>query len=93
MFTLNPTSKINHPVIVVPMLAPIITPADCLNDRSPAFTKLTVITVVTEEDWTIDVIPKPLATPLQLLEVMALSICLSLDPADLCRPSLMSFMP
>ena len=39
-----------HAVTVVPILAPIITPIDWESVRSPAFTKLTTITVVAEED-------------------------------------------
>ena len=36
-------------VTVVPMLAPIITPIDCLRDIIPEFTKPTTITVVADE--------------------------------------------
>ena len=37
-------------VIVVPILAPRITPTDCLSVMIPAFTKPTTITVVADED-------------------------------------------
>ena len=42
--------KTNQPVIVVPILAPIMTPEDSNNVSKPAFTKLTVMTVVALED-------------------------------------------
>ena len=48
--TLKPNAEIIHAVTVVPILAPIITPMDWDKVNSPAFTKLTTITVVAEED-------------------------------------------
>ena len=48
--TLNPKTEMSQAVTVVPTLAPIITPMDCPRVSSPAFTKLTTITVVAEED-------------------------------------------
>ncbi len=39
-----------HPVKVVPRFAPMITPIDSIKVRSWAFTKLTTITVVADED-------------------------------------------
>ena len=48
--TLNPRAEIIQAVTVVPMLAPIMTPIDCVRVRSPALTKLTTITVVADED-------------------------------------------
>ena len=50
MSTLKPSNEMIHAVTVVPMLAPIITPAACSNVRRPAFTKLTTMTLVAEED-------------------------------------------
>ena len=47
---LKPKKATIQAVMVVPMLAPMITPIACTNVRSPAFTKLTTITVVAEED-------------------------------------------
>ena len=79
--------------MVVPMFAPIITPADWRRVIKPAFTKLTVITVVTEEDWTIEVIPNPVKTPLTLFDVMEPSIDRNRLPAACCKPSLISFIP
>ena len=51
-------------VTVVPMLAPIITLMDSASVSNPAFTKLTTITVVAEEDWIRAVINTPVRTPL-----------------------------
>ena len=70
-----------HPVMVVPIFAPIITPADSTSERRPAFTKLTVITVVAEDDCNIPVIKKPVKTPVNLLLVIAPSTFLMLPPA------------
>ena len=49
--TLNPKIEMIQAVTVVPMLAPIITLMDSASVSNPAFTKLTTITVVAEEDW------------------------------------------
>ena len=48
--TLKPRAEIIQAVTVVPILAPIITPIDCAKSNNPAFTKLTTMTVVAEED-------------------------------------------
>jgi hypothetical protein len=58
----------------------MITPIACPRDSSPALTKLTTITVVADEDWMIDVIPSPVITPLNGLEVIADRKLLSLSP-------------
>ena len=50
MSTLKPSAEISHAVTVVPMLAPIMTPIDWVSVNNPAFTKLTTITVVADED-------------------------------------------
>ena len=46
-------------VTVVPILAPIMTLIDSASVSNPAFTKLTTITVVAEEDWIRAVINTP----------------------------------
>lgn len=46
----NPKKAIIQAVRVVPMFAPMITPIDCAKLSNPAFTKLTTITVVADED-------------------------------------------
>ena len=63
IFILKPSVDTSHAVMVVPILAPIIIPADCNKLNRPALTKLTVITVVAEEDCTSAVIMKPESTP------------------------------
>ena len=47
---LKPISDTIHAVTVVPILAPIITEIDSANVNNPAFTKLTTITVVADDD-------------------------------------------
>ena len=93
MSALNPNHETIQAVTVVPMLAPIITPMACVNVRSPAFTKLTTMTVVADEDCMIDVIPKPVRTPLKGFEVIADKKPLNLSPAAFCNPELIKFIP
>ena len=47
---LKPMRETSQAVIVVPILAPIMTEIDSARVSSPAFTKLTTITVVADED-------------------------------------------
>ena len=93
MSALNPNHDTIQAVTVVPMLAPIMTPIACVRVRSPALTKLTTITVVAEDDWIIDVIPKPVITPLKGFDVMADKNPLNLSPAAFCSPELIRFIP
>lgn len=51
ILTENP-SEVTHAVSVVPILAPIMTPTALPKDSKPAFTKLTTMIVVADEDWT-----------------------------------------
>ena len=51
-------------VMVVPMLAPMMTPTDWARDMSPAEMKPTTSTVVTEEDWITAVTRAPVNTPI-----------------------------
>ena len=66
ILNLNPSIDTNHPVIVVPIFAPIMMPIDWVNERSPALTKLTTITVVAEDDCTRQVVKNPVKTPATL---------------------------
>lgn len=91
--TLKPRADMIHAVTVVPILAPIMTPIDWVSVRRPAFTKLTTITVVADEDWMSAVINIPVSTPVTLFVVIAVSIRRKLSPANFCRPSLMIFIP
>ena len=63
MLKLKPKTEITQAVIVVPMLAPIMTLMDCTKFIKPAFTKLTINTVVAEEDWIRAVTIIPINTP------------------------------
>lgn len=81
MLTLNPKIEIIQAVTVVPILAPRMTPADSVRLRRPAFTKLTTITDVAEEDWITAVINRPVKTPKKRLDVMAARILRILSPA------------
>ena len=70
ILNLKPNIDTIHPVIVVPILAPMITPIDCVRVKRPAFTKLTTMTVVAEEDWMIVVMAKPVKTATKRLDVI-----------------------
>jgi len=71
----------------------MITPMDSTSVISPAFTKLTTITVVAEEDWIMVVTRNPVNTPKTRLAVMAERMERSLAPATRWRASLMIFIP
>ena len=91
--TLNPKIEMIQAVTVVPMLAPIITLMDSASVSNPAFTKLTTITVVADDDWIRAVINTPVSIPVTLFVVIAVSIRRKLSPANFCNPSLMIFIP
>ena len=80
-------------VSVVPMLAPIITEMACARVRSPAFTKLTVITVVADDDWTAHVTKVPVSIPVKRLVVIAPRMWRNCEPAIFCKASLIAFIP
>ncbi len=80
-------------VMVVPRLAPMMTPMAWVRLSSWAWTKLTTMTVDAEEDWTTQVMKKPVATPAKRLVVMELMMARSLSPESFRMDSLMSFMP
>ena len=87
MSILKPTIATIHPVMVVPMFAPMITPIACIRLIRPAFTKLTTMTVVADDDCIMIVIRRPVNTAIRRLLVMSCRNVLSLFPADFCRPS------
>lgn len=91
--TLNPNKVMIHAVIVVPMLAPKMTPTDFASGSKPAFTKLTTITVVADDDCMIAVINNPVKTPVNRLEVMEDNIPRMPSPATFCKASLIIFIP
>ncbi len=67
----KPKTDMIHAVTVVPILAPIITDMACPKVSKPAFTKLTVITVVAVEDCTEAVTNVPVSSPVKRFVVMA----------------------
>ncbi len=81
IFTLKPSNEISQAVIVVPIFAPIITPMDSTKLKSPALTKLTIITVVAEDDCKSAVNINPVVIPKNLFEVILLKMLLILLPA------------
>ena len=81
MLTENP-SEVIHAVRVVPMFAPMITPMAFPRVRSPAFTKLTTMMVVAEDDCTRQVTRVPVNTRLNALEVIFAMKALRRSPAD-----------
>ena len=82
-----------HPVMVVPIFAPQITPIACCSSIRPALTNPTTITVVTELLWIVHVTKIPTATAIRRFAVNALTACLSLSPAIFCRESDMACIP
>ena len=79
MFSAN-----NQPVIVVPILAPKITPKACFKVKREALTKPIVITVLTDDDCTKAVIIIPTKIPKNLLLVKEARILFSFGPAIFC---------
>jgi hypothetical protein len=79
--------------MVVPMLAPMITPTAWWSCMSPAFTSPTTMTVVMVEDWTRTVTPVPVAVAMNRLSVTRLIIRRREFPATACIPSDMYFIP
>ena len=82
-----------HAVTVVPMLAPIITPIDCLSVIIPEFTKPTTITVVADELCITEVTTSPVRKPVILLFVSLASIFLRLPPALRSSASPITLIP
>ena len=80
MSTENPRA-VTHAVRVVPILAPMITPMALPRVRRPAFTKLTTMIVVADDDCTRAVTPRPVSTRLNLFEVICARKDLNLSPA------------
>ena len=78
IITLNWLSHTSQPVMVVPMLAPIITAAACVSVITPALTKPTTITVVTDDDCTMAVARAPTPTPAKRLPAALLKSARSL---------------
>ncbi len=88
-----PTVAMIQPVSVVPKFAPMITPIDSIKVRSWAFTKLTTITVVADEDCTRQVTSTPVMRPKKRFWVIVAMIRRMPSPATFWIPSLITFMP
>ena len=69
-------------VVVVPRLAPMMTPIDWIRVRRRAWTKLTTMTVVAEEDWTRQVTRNPVITPANRFPVIERMILRSRSPEN-----------
>ncbi len=69
-------------VIVVPILAPIMTPTACVNVSNPALTNPTTITVVAELLWIIAVMAAPISTATNRFLVRNPIHDFTLSPAD-----------
>ena len=80
-------------VIVVPTLAPKITPTDCTRVMSPALTNPTTSTVVTEEDWITAVTMAPVTAPIAGLPVSLANSVFIWFPAAAFNPSVIFSMP
>jgi hypothetical protein len=93
MLTLKPRSVINHAVMVVPILAPMITLIASGKVNKEALEKLTTISVVAEEDCMTDVMRNPVAIPKNRFEVMVASMERILFPASRSKASLITFIP
>ena len=90
---LKPKIETIQAVIVVPMLAPKITPTDCCKVKRPALTKVTTITVVAPDDWITIVMIRPVKRPLKRFPVITESARCKRSPALFWTPSLINFIP
>ena len=80
-------------VMVVPILAPKITPVACARSMIPALIKPMTMTVVAEEDWITTVTNTPSRKPIIRFRVSFSSKSFIRDPAAISRPSPMYFIP
>ena len=76
-----------HPVILVPILAPMMIPIACATFIIPELTNPTTITVVADDDWMIAVTTVPKRSPLIGVLVSLYNTSSSLFPATLLSPS------
>jgi len=80
-------------VIVVPILAPIIIPIDCLSVNNPALTSPIARTVVPLLLWINPVTIAPVKTPRSGVLVPFSRITLNRSPATACNPSDIDLIP
>ena len=90
---LKPNKLTIHAVIVVPILAPKITPKDWYRFNKPALAKPTTITVVALDDWIILVTKAPQVVAAKRFVVAIPNSWRILSPDTFCRPSLIIFIP
>ena len=90
---LKPRNEMIQNVVVVPRLAPMMTPIDWIRVRRRAWTKLTTMTVVAEEDWTRQVTRNPVITPANRFPVIERMILRSRSPENCWIDSLMRRIP
>ncbi len=93
IFSLRPSNDTIQPVVVVPRLAPKITPTAAVNGSRPALTNPMVASVVALEDCTRAVIPAPDSSALNGPPVKLVSQRRSESPAAAFKPSVSRIMP
>ena len=91
--SLNPKMATNHPVMVVPILAPRIMPKAAEKGISPALTNPTVATVVALEDCKTAVVIAPVNTPDIGVRVDCINARRITLPARVFMPSVMTIIP
>ena len=89
----KPKTAMIQEVMVVPILAPIMTPIACPSTSKPAFTKLTTMMVVAVEDWITAVTPIPVTICFAGLDVMDARKARRPSPATFWRPPLSRLRP
>ena len=89
----TPSKATIQPVLVVPILAPIITPIAWEKLNTPAPTKPIVASVVAVEDWTIKVRPIPEHSDFNGVPVNLVSHSRKVSPAMSLRLSVIKIMP
>ncbi len=87
------TDDTSHPVTVVPILAPMITPIACARFIRPALTNPTTMTVVADELWITAVIAAPSITPVSLFLVSTSRSDFILFPAAFSSPCAIICIP
>ena len=89
----NPRNNISHAVSVVPIFDPRTRYIDCFRLINFALTKLTIKTVIVEEDCTIEVEKKPVKMPVNRFPDIAFITALKLPLANRFTPSLIRCIP
>ena len=92
-WSLRPSRATSQPRPVLPTLAPKMMPSEAWKVSSPALTKPTVATVVTEDDCSRAVISAPSQAPLQGERVRCSNSRRNRAPARLRSPSVIRLSP